>query len=76
MAIAALRNLDPPMHHAPFPAGFPLTRESPRILGEGALTDRAATQQLRKELAEQEPRYDTGAPPYPSGGLVGLPPTL
>ncbi|KAK9916967.1 hypothetical protein WJX75_009324 [Coccomyxa subellipsoidea] len=67
MATVSLRNLDPPMHHAPFPAGFPLTRESPRILGEGALTDRAVSQQIRKELAEQEPRYETGAPPYPSG---------
>lgn len=67
MATVSLRNLDPPMHHAPFPAGFPLTRESPRILGEGALTDRAVNQQIRKELAEQEPRYETGAPPYPFG---------
>ncbi|EIE26244.1 hypothetical protein COCSUDRAFT_39389 [Coccomyxa subellipsoidea C-169] len=78
MATATLRNLDPPMHHAPFPAGFPLTRESPRILGEGALTDRSITQQIRKELAEQEPRYETGVPPYPSGfprqGVVTITP--
>ncbi|BDA41219.1 hypothetical protein COCOBI_01-8740 [Coccomyxa sp. Obi] len=67
MATAALRNLDPPMYHAPFPAGFPLTRESPRILAEDTPTDRAATQRLRKELAEQEPRYETGVAPYPSG---------
>ncbi len=55
------------MYHAPFPAGFPLTRESPRILAEDTLTDRAASQRLRKELAEQEPRYETGVAPYPSG---------
>ncbi len=67
MATAALRNLDPPMYHAPFPAGFPLTRDSPRILAEDTLTDRAASQRLRKELAEQEPRYETGVAPYPSG---------
>jgi hypothetical protein len=67
MAMASLRELDPPMHHAPFPAGFPLRGESPRILGNEALTDRSAKQQLRKELAEQEPRYENGQPPFPSG---------
>ncbi len=74
MATASLRELDPPMHHAPFPAGFPLRGESPRIMAEDSLTDRSAKQQLRKELAEQEPRYENGRPPYPSGGSVGNPP--
>jgi hypothetical protein len=67
MATASLRELDPPMHHAPFPAGFPLRGESPRLLAEEVFTDRLAKQQLRKELAEQEPRYENSLPPYPSG---------
>lgn len=72
MATASLRELDPPMHHAPFPAGFPLRGESPRLLAEESVTDRSAKHQLRKELAEQEPRYENGRPPYPSGTRTHL----
>ena len=41
---AHLKNLDPPMVAAPYPAGFPMREDSPRLLSEFDVTERSIRQ--------------------------------
>ena len=69
MAMAtSLKNMDPPMQCPPWPAGFPRSIGSPEILPQQPTLDRPGRQAKKREVAEQEPRYETRDPPYPSGG--------
>ena len=43
---AHLKNLDPPMVVAPYPAGFPMREDSPRLLSEFNVSERSIRQVL------------------------------
>ena len=63
----SLKNMDPPMQNPPWPAGFPLPAH---VLSHQASLDRPSRQAKRREVPEQEPRFETREPPYPSGVRV------
>ena len=67
----SLKNMDPPMQSPPWPAGFPRSNASPQVFPQGSTLDRPGRQANRRELPEQEPRYETRDPPYPTGEQTG-----
>ena len=50
---ANVKNLDPPMFAAPYPAGFPMRADSPRLLSDFSQSERTVRQVASQALSDR-----------------------